>query len=316
MNKIINLDAEEKSRYACISNDMARACFMLKAREFKILISAISLINPKGDSIPVNVLDYKQIAILTGTVKSKTGITEVRQILAGIITRPIFFSRKKDKGYVIITEYDNEDESMVKLKINDGLAGHLLLDNKDVDGSSSTKKFYTKINIKYFNRLKTAYSMRLYIYFKSYQSRFSTEPMGLDDFEFILGRNKAITNVKAFNRDVVRKSIKEINEKTDIFIEETIMKSSTGPIYKFRITPNKQRKKEDEVADLDKEVAVTDKLLEKSVDLEVFCNIVKSTLGIEDVFLIAQTLINNNNDSRAAYNELKDNISGELDVVS
>lgn len=91
--------------------------------------------------------------------------------------------------------------------------------------------------MKYFNKLSSKYSMRLYILIKSYQTRYITEDFSLDDFKYFFALEKDISDVKVFNRNILKKSITEINDKTDIIVTINPIKQNGKTIvgYSFKI---------------------------------------------------------------------------------
>lgn len=245
MIKILNFNATEQKRVASISNEFARASFILNPREFKIFLNTVSLIKPDSNTMEEKFFTYKEIETLVGTPESKRSISALRKLLASTITNLVYFDKDRANGYTLMTSYASKDASKIRLKINEDLKEHfLLVENtilKEENGSTKTiqnvKKFYTKIDMKYFNKLSSKYSMRLYILIKSYQTRYITEDFSLDDFKYFFALEKDISDVKVFNRNILKKSITEINDKTDIIVTINPIKQNGKTIvgYSFKI---------------------------------------------------------------------------------
>ena len=255
MIKTFNLNADEQKRVASISNELARASFILNPREFKVFLNAVSLIKPDGDAIDENFFTYKEIDMLVGTPESKRSITALRKLLASTIKNLVYFDKDRANGYTLMTSYASKDTSKIRLKINEELKEHfLLVENvllKEQNGSTKTiqnvKKYYTKIDMKYFNKLSSKYSMRLYILIKSFQTRYITDDFSLDDFKYFFALEKDISDVKVFNKNILKKSIAEINDKTDIIVTPNPIKQCGKTIvgYSFKIKSKTQLKSEE-----------------------------------------------------------------------
>jgi len=102
-----------------------------------------------------------------------------------------------------------------------------------------TKK-YTKIDLIEMNKLKKMYSLPLYELFKSKIVSFPYQPQNYTETELrnYLTLHDKYKDIKVFNRDVIKGSIEDINENTNLeitLISNKIDKKNGNRIYKFFI---------------------------------------------------------------------------------
>lgn len=337
----INYDLKEQKRVACLSNDFARGSWNFSGREFKIFMNAVSLINPESTEMPDNEFTALELAILTDTTKNKTGISQIKQILSSLVKKTIKFDRNGNDEFNIVSSYKGANTSTVRVKINDDLKEHFLLvdcvekesENGDIEKSKVIKKYYVKIDMEIFNTLKSPNSMRLYILLKSYQKKRKTDNISSQDIRFMLGFDTNM-DVKVFNRDVLAKAIKEINEKTDIsVVVNKLTKNKVITGYNFTINSlskvsagecedntkefeNVEKNKSDYKVDGDSIEGVDNKntsvnntipvMSEK--DVNTFVSIAKIGLGMKEREIV-QALIESNYDEKIAYKKLLASIS-------
>lgn len=250
MIKKINLNCEEQERIASISNDLARAGFCMKARSYRLLINLISLINPEDKDLSIYEFSAKELDELLSSVKNRSGIEELRKVFLDIMKNPAVLDIDKSAATTFIVSYDNNKASIFRIEFSDAVKEHVLLvaveeitddsrekitegvskemvvETVEADSGLSKKivktvlKHYTKVPIKFFNKLDSIFAMRLYVLAKSYQSRYSTDEFSIAFWEFFFGKKKgSIKRAAAFKQDVLDRAIKEINERTDIFLE-------------------------------------------------------------------------------------------------
>lgn len=325
----INYSLKEQKRIACISNELARAGMMFKVSEFRLLFNVISLINPESEELPIYDFTYKEIAILTDTVKSKTGITEIRDMLFETIQKCIVLDKDKAKAFVPLSGYDSEDLSKIELVFHQKLKEHvLLIENIESENNEGEKvyekrikKHYAKIDMNIFNTLKSCNTMRLYIYLKSYQALRKTGFIPLDDIKFSFNVSPEM-DIKTFNRVILNKSIKEINEKTDInVVMNKITKNKAIIGYDFTISSSALKNEVEESKE-------TDNALEDSIknefnddfndenkgsliankDYSAFINIAKIGLGMKEKDIV-KALISCGYDENKAYDKLSKSVT-------
>ena len=175
--------------------------------------------------------------------------------------------------------------------------------------------------------------MRLYILLKSYQKKRKTDNISSQDIRFMLGFDTNM-DVKVFNRDVLAKAIKEINEKTDIsVVVNKLTKNKVITGYNFTINSlskvsagecedntkefeNVEKNKSDYKVDGDSIEGVDNKntsvnntipvMSEK--DVNTFVSIAKIGLGMKEREIV-QALIESNYDEKIAYKKLLASIS-------
>jgi len=105
------------------------------------------------------------------------------------------------------------------------------------------KEMYTKINILIQQEFTSKYSLFIYELCLDYHKIKQTPMMGLDKFRYFLGlKDDQYPEFKVFNRFVLKPAVKEINKKTELFVE--IERGKTGRKIsgiKFLISKNKHQ---------------------------------------------------------------------------
>ena len=103
---------------------------------------------------------------------------------------------------------------------------------------------YAKINLAIQSRFKSKYSLVLYElcvdYFIRKQGKGETPWVSIEDFKKLMGleNDKYCQEYKRLNNFVIKKAVKEVNEKSDIFIAVDVKKEGRKVIgLKFHISP-------------------------------------------------------------------------------
>lgn len=145
------------------------------------------------------------------------------------------------------------------------------------------KEHYFTIDKENIDKLKSAYAIRLYLYFKSLESYGKTE-IKLENLKELLGVSESKSEYKIFKRNILNKAIKDINENTDISIETTEVKISRAVVkLQFDITTNSndiEPKTEEYCEELESEIDESineEKEINKKIELSVGENKVVDT---------------------------------------
>ncbi|EJT5920842.1 replication initiation protein [Clostridium perfringens] len=246
----------EQKRVASISNKLARANFKMSARGLKMLINLISLVNPEDLDMPVNKFHVTDLWKLTDSEKSRNSLKELRSIFVDITKSAAILDKDSAEAISFIDTYRNKEEPDIFIvRFTNAIKEHcLVVEHKKDDVGCSKKDItpYVKIDMGIFNKLKTYYSMRLYIFLKSYLSIGGTGRTMREDFKFLFGLKNDIKELRIFKRDVINKAIKEINDKTDINVDiENVVIGRKVEGYKFVVKSKKIKEKRKESEDAD-----------------------------------------------------------------
>lgn len=98
---------------------------------------------------------------------------------------------------------------------------------------------YTYYNLRNIAKLNSMHSIRLYELMMFWRKKGNTPPLSVNYMRAWLGVKDGLhEELKIFNRDVIKKSINEINKKTDITLEVEVKKQGKSVIgYSFSYTP-------------------------------------------------------------------------------
>lgn len=197
------------------SNPLIISKSNLNIQEQKLVIYVISLIQ-QGDE------DFEEYIIKAGDYAEIMHISinnvyrDFRSISKGILSKPIFINR--ENGDTLIVNWFsscvyNEGKGSMTIKLSPELAPYLL----------DLKRNFTRYYLKNILRLKSKYSVHLYEFFKMQQYKRAVE-VTLEVIESLFNG----LNYKKWadlRRYVIDPSIKEINEKTDIFVGYDVVKT-------------------------------------------------------------------------------------------
>lgn len=216
------------------------------AGELKILDTYLSRINarkPDASLVSFTKTEYAELMGLDSDLRTEQLKVYTKRLLSNVVT--IDVPGKGYKQYPLFSVAECElDENTGHVTIS--IDCHPILKpaffNLARDG-------YVRYQLKNTISLKSQYSVRLYPRLK-YQ-RFSWT-VSVKELREILGATKASYDVfKDFNKHVIQKAVKEINEITDITVTtENIRKGKSVESIKFNVTEKIQRVISKEEADL------------------------------------------------------------------
>jgi len=125
--------------------------------------------------------------------------------------------------------------------IKDGICTYTY--SRKLEELMMNKEMYTKINILIQQEFTSKYSLFIYELCLDYHKVKQTPMMGLDKFRYFLGlKDDQYLRFKDFNLYVLKPAVKEINKKTELFVE--IEREKTGRKIsgiKFLISKNKKQ---------------------------------------------------------------------------
>lgn len=222
--------------------------FNMDLMQQKIILHIISKIKPSDSDIrDTYTFNYYDFCRLCGKPRPKGGkdYVEFKESLLDLRRMASEIAYIDDKGHERFTSigwvtwYDFDTKSgEVQVQLDRNLAPFLL----------DLKTLYTTYPLLFILPMKSKYSVRLYEFLKSYSnSNFCvveiSELRRLLQNKYVYDEEKGITRelkeaeikmeyaqFSDFNRFVIKKSIEEINENTDIFVEYKINKVKRQPV--------------------------------------------------------------------------------------
>jgi len=144
-----------------------------------------------------------------------------------------------------------------------------------------SKEMYTKVNILIQQEFTSKYSLFIYELCLDYHKVKQTPMMELENFRYFLGMKDGLySQFKEFNKFVLKPAVKEINQKTELFVE--IERGKTGRKIsgiKFHISRNK---KQPESTTQDSFLPIEENNYELGEKQKIFDKIKKSCPGISE----------------------------------
>lgn len=204
------------------SNALVEAGYRLSLDEQRLILLAIGKIESRDAALTSKdsfTISAKEFAIFTkgDTSNSYRSIESASQDL---FERRITFY-EKDTGSVLVTRWVsavkyNEASGTVDLRFAQDVLPLL----------TQIKGYFTQYNLENISQLSSIHAIRIYEFCLQYISTGKRE-MSLDEFKYFLGIEDLYPEFKALNQRVLKSSIKQINDHTDI-------KVKVVPIRKLR----------------------------------------------------------------------------------
>jgi len=201
------------------------ARYHLSAREAKIILFLISKINPlKQQNLIEQTVSVKDIEnFLKGDAKRWGGLyKELRLIRDSLVRKGVYIPTdiqiqgKNFEGYInwfqeIMPVYDETGNVSLRFLFAQSLQPFLL-----------NLKQYVAINLEEVNKLKSAFSIRIFQILKAYRDKIgkyqqrSQIKYHIDDLKDLLGLTGKYSDFRNFKKRILDMICKEINEKTSL----------------------------------------------------------------------------------------------------
>ncbi|WP_306978422.1 replication initiation protein [Alkalibacillus salilacus] len=191
----------------------------LTAREQKIILSAVSMIQPDDDDFKTYEIRVRDFHELLG-IEGRENYTQMKEIIKNLMTKVIEIPREKGNGWIICNwashvEYI-EGEGRIEFGFDPKLKPYLL----------QLKQAFTSYKLSNILSLKSAYAIRLYELVKKWQHLGRWE-VTVDQLKEKLGiPEDKYKRYGHFKSRVLTSSIEELNANTDITVSfEEVRKS-------------------------------------------------------------------------------------------
>ncbi|CAO5682540.1 MAG: hypothetical protein HEEMFOPI_01726 [Holosporales bacterium] len=214
-------------------NNLVEARYDLTLQEKRIIVFALSKIKPEDIAFNYVTFDVKELCELCG-VEGENYYSDLRRTTKRLRERTM---EVMDLDNQILTQVGwidrivyNLKKGTISIRFHEFLSGFLL----------QLKSSFTAIPLSQTLGLSSAYAVRMFEILKQYEKIGSRE-LTLDEIRAMLGIQKEkFAKYNDFKRFVLDISVREINKKTDIFIDYEEIKDSrkVSSIY-FTIQKNK-----------------------------------------------------------------------------
>ena len=251
---------EERSLTVVKSNKLISASYRLGLDEQRLLLACISQIDSrlelsKKDEFTVTA---KQFASMFGS-DPKSAYKQIEAAAEDLFERKIVVDNKKEK-----IKFVSRWSSSVEYNYGEGSVT-IGFSQKILPLISQLKEQFTKYNLEHVSRLTSVHAIRIYELCLQYL-KIGERNFEMSEFKKILGLDGQYPEFKDFNKRVLKSSIDQINENTDIKIKVNPIRQNRKIVsLKFEIESKQARshkvskqKSEKEIRELANNLTISD----------------------------------------------------------
>jgi plasmid replication initiation protein len=230
-------------------NSLAQARYSLTAREQKVLLYVISMIESQDDELKLYRIRIEDFARLVKLRKDDL-YQELREIVSQLKSKPLViqnhFEPGDNKPKTLLTSWfadvvtDSDGSGYIGVSISNRLKPYLL----------QVKREFFRYQLGYAIELRSAYALRLYQWAKRWQ--FSGKRLiSVAELRTVMGAEELdpkgrvmkelLPRYANFHQSALRPSVKEINTMTDVrlsYAEQKTPGTKRVEALLFRISPN------------------------------------------------------------------------------
>lgn len=214
------------------SNELIDASYKLNVQAQKLVLACLGKVDPR-DKIP------KEMTITAIEFSELMGIPNAH--------RELYLAVDALYGATIQLRDGNEDIELrwiqKKSKKIKGSGSITITWSDDVlKYISSLQRRFTTYKLKHIAELQSSHSIRLYELLMRFSST-GERIISLGDFKSALGISDKYSEFKDLNKWVIKPSVKELNQRSDLIIQyESIKKGRSVSLLSFSFKQNKQMK--------------------------------------------------------------------------
>lgn len=224
-----------KNQLVIKSNDLVQARYELSLNEQKIILYSITKLD--SNKLDMNILNINigDFIKLLGTTKDR--YKEIRSLTNGLRKKELVMNTGNGEiitSWLVSIEYI-KNKGVIELEFSKKLIPYLL----------QLKKNFTRYQIENILYLSNKHSIRIYELLKQYET-IGKRTFTVDELKSILMLENQYNRFYDFERYVLKPTMEEINEYTDIHIEyEKITQGKIIKSLKYIIEPKKACKYKD-----------------------------------------------------------------------
>ena len=235
-----SIDLWRKREYVVSKSNIIiqQSRYSLSMQEQKALAYICSLIKPTDTTLTYefNILDF--CAVL-GITHSGKNYSDIKRTLKNLVAKVMWLKLDNDTETTVnwlSKVYINKHQGICKIILDNDLAPYLL----------NLREKFLSYGLYNVLALRSKYSLRLYELLKSYLY-LNNKTFKVDELKELLmldSSSKSYSEFKVFNRNILAKSISEINDITDIYIEYTTIKQIRSVVaieFKIRKKANNEQ---------------------------------------------------------------------------
>lgn len=227
---------EENSLTIVKSNKLIEASYRLGLDEQRLLLSCIGKIDSrseldKQDRFKITAKDFSQYS----GVDMRNAYQQIESAAEHLFERKISLY-DNDTNSLLITRW----VSSVKYNQNHGYV-EICFAQDVIPLISQLKGQFTKYKLENVAKLTSIHAIRTYELCLQYLT-IGSRKMSVDEYRYYLGLEDSYLDFKIFNRDVLKKSIDQINKHTDLKIKVSSIKEGRKVVFfKFDIESKQAR---------------------------------------------------------------------------
>jgi plasmid replication initiation protein len=239
-------------------NRLAEARYELTAREQKLLLYVISMIEPEDESFKLYKINVKRFAELAG-LDSNALYSELREVALQIKSKPLVIKGHVEPSDPNPTELITSWFADVVIQANgDGYFG-VSISERLRPYLLQVKREFFKYHLAYVLHLRSGYAIRLYQWAKRWQFC-GKHRININELRVVMGtveltpkgkiEKTLLALYKDFKKRALLPAVTEINEKTDIFmsfVENKVHGTKTVESLTFTMSENANASKLDAV---------------------------------------------------------------------
>ena len=214
------------------SNCLVDASYQLNVQAQKLVLACLGKIDPRSDVPKEMTLTAIEYSELMGIPNARRDLYKAADTLFDAV-----ITLKDDKEEVKLRWIQKgvkklKGEGAITITWTDDVLKHI----------SSLQSRFTTYKLRHIAELQSSHSIRLYELLMRCNST-GERVIYLDDFKSTLGISDKYPQFKILNRAVIKPSVEELNQRSDLIINyETIKKGRTVTALAFTFKQNKQMK--------------------------------------------------------------------------
>lgn len=201
--------SESRNQLVVKSNELIQKTrYGLSVQEQKIILYLISFIKPTDEKFQVYQVSMSDLCDICGITQSGKNYYRFRESIKSLADKSFWISTPERDILMRWVEHVEivKRDKVVEIRIDDALKPYLL----------ALKNNYTQYELGYVLVLKSKYSIRLYEILKSY-AYIGQKDYSLEELKNAL-QIEGYEEFRYFKRDIIDKSLAEINTYTDLQI--------------------------------------------------------------------------------------------------
>ena len=269
-----NKKSEDKSSSIVIfqHNNLIEARYSLTLQEKRLILWLISKIQPDEEDFKKHELavqEFMNLLELTG----KANYKELQKVTLGLMKKVLVIKRPEEKtltqvNWINYAHYE-EGTGRIQLAFSDAMKPFLL----------HLKSQFTAIEVTDLMQFKSIHAIRIYELLKQYQD-IGERTLSIEEIKKCCGVTEKLIKYSDFEKKLIIIAQREINKKSDIYIEFERIKPSRKIVgIKFIISKNKayelQNNPVKETQEVKRKPAVINTLKEFGLSLRVINQILK-----------------------------------------